>query len=119
MSHTSRPVDLSKRIWITSVTAAGAAGVVATSTPFVASMAPSERARALGAPVEVDLTAIRPGQLLTVEWRGKPVWVLHRTPEMIAALRAPTERLSDPQSSRPQQPRTRATSYARSGPSSA
>lgn len=104
MSHTGKPIDLSRRTWLAATTAAGGAGIVATSMPFVASMTPSERARALGAPVEVDLKTLRPGQLLTVEWRGKPVWVLHRTPEMIEAARAHEERLSDPQSGRPQQP---------------
>lgn len=104
MSHTANLPDLSRRTWLTAATAAGGAGIVATSVPFVASMAPSERARALGAPVEVDLKTLRPGELLTVEWRGKPVWVLHRTPEMIEAARAHAERLSDPKSRRPQQP---------------
>lgn len=104
MSHTAKPVDLSRRTWIATATAAGGAGIVATSVPFVASMAPSERARALGAPVEVDLKAIKPGELLTVEWRGKPVWVLRRTAEMTEALRAHDDLLSDPRSTRKQQP---------------
>jgi ubiquinol-cytochrome c reductase iron-sulfur subunit len=69
----------------TSVT--GGAGVIAASVPFVGSLAPSERARAFGAPVEVDIASIKPGELRTVEWRGKPAWVLRRTPQMIDALR--------------------------------
>ena len=104
MSHTAPPPDPSRRTWLTAATAAGGAGIVATSAPFIASMAPSERARALGAPVEVNLKSIRPGELLTVEWRGKPVWILHRTPEMVEATRAHADRLADPQSQRPQQP---------------
>lgn len=104
MSHAAKPVDLSRRTWIATAAAASGAGIVATSAPFVASMSPSELARGLGAPVEVDLKAIKPGELATVEWRGKPVWVLHRTAEMIEALRAHDELLSDPHSRRQQQP---------------
>jgi ubiquinol-cytochrome c reductase iron-sulfur subunit len=64
-------------------TAGGAAGigaVVASVVPFVSSMEPSERAKAAGAPVEVDISKLKPGQIITVEWRGKPVWILKRTP---------------------------------------
>lgn len=104
MPQAATPTNSSRRVWLTSATAMGSVGFVATSVPFIASMAPSERARALGAPVEVNVGTIRPGQLLTVEWRGKPVWVLHRTPEMLEATRTVVERLSDPQSLRPQQP---------------
>jgi ubiquinol-cytochrome c reductase iron-sulfur subunit len=104
MSHTATPTDLSRRFWIATTCAAGGAGIVATSVPFVASVAPSERARALGASVEVDVSAIKPGELKTVEWRGKPVWVLHRTAEMMDALRTHDDLLSDPSSKREQQP---------------
>lgn len=104
MSHTATSTDLSRRIWIATTCAAGGAGIVATNVPFIASMAPSERARALGAPVEVDVNAIKPGELRTVEWRGKPVWVLHRTAEMSEALRTHDDLLSDPNSKREQQP---------------
>jgi ubiquinol-cytochrome c reductase iron-sulfur subunit len=74
-------------------------GVVGTAfalTPFVLSMMPSARAKASGAPVEVDISKLEPGQLLTVEWRGKPVWILHRTPEMLKSLAASEKLLADP-----------------------
>ena len=77
-------------------------GVVGTAfavTPFVLSMLPSARARAAGAPVEVDISKIEPGQLLTVEWRGKPVWILRRTPEMLKSLSQDVKFLADPDSS--------------------
>ncbi len=104
MSHTATSTDLARRHWIAATSAAGGVGIAATCVPFIASMAPSERARALGAPVEVDVSAIKPGKLQTVEWRGKPVWVLHRTVEMSEALRKHDELLSDPNSTREQQP---------------
>lgn len=92
--------DSARRHWIVVASAAGGAGIVATSVPFVVSMAPSERARALGAPVEVDVGLIKPGELRTVEWRGKPVWVLRRTTDMLGSLRSHDALLSDPHSSR-------------------
>ena len=92
--------DPARRLWLTAATAAGGAGIVATSVPFVASMAPSERARAFGAPVEADVGSIKPGELRTVEWRGKPVWVLRRTTGMLESLRSHDDLLSDPHSSR-------------------
>ncbi|MHB8535475.1 MAG: ubiquinol-cytochrome c reductase iron-sulfur subunit [Sulfuricaulis sp.] len=76
-------------------------GVVGTAfaiTPFVLSMNPSARALAAGAPVEVDISKIEPGQLLTVKWRGKPVWVLDRTPQMLKSLTEDTAMLVDPNS---------------------
>lgn len=81
----------------------GAAGAVA-AWPFIASFEPSERAKAMGAPVEADIGALEPGQLMTVEWRGKPVWILRRTPEMLASLEKDTERLADPLSKSSVQP---------------
>jgi len=98
------PDDADRRLWLGAATAAGGAGLVATAVPFVASLAPSEKARALGAPVDVDLGSLRPGELRTVEWRGKPVWVLRRTAEMLAALETNEQRLADPVSGEPQQP---------------
>ncbi|WP_332774924.1 ubiquinol-cytochrome c reductase iron-sulfur subunit [Polaromonas sp.] len=100
MSHTATLPDPARRVWLTAACAAGGAGIVATSVPFVVSMAPSERARALGAPVEVDVGPIKPGELRTVEWRGKPVWVLRRTTGMLETLRNHDDLLSDPHSSR-------------------
>lgn len=68
------------------------------------SMFPSERARAAGAPIEVDLTKIEPGMLVTQEWRGKPVWILHRTPRMLEEIRENDEVVADPESRQPMQP---------------
>lgn len=79
-------VDRTRRnILVGSCVVGGAAGVTA-AIPFIASMEPSERAKALGAPVEADISKLAPGQLMTLEWRGKPVWILRRTPEMIASI---------------------------------
>ena len=85
---------------------AGVAGVaaVATAVPFVASFAPSERARAMGASVEADITDIAPGGIKTVEWRGKPVWIMRRTPDMLAGLPSLDSELADPASTQNQQP---------------
>jgi len=84
---------------ITTGVAAGVGGV-AVAVPFVASFTPSERAKAAGAPVEVDLSGITPGTMKTVEWRGKPVWVLNRTPEMIESVKRTTGEVADPDSRR-------------------
>ncbi len=94
------PVDTSKRTWLIASTCAGAVGGVATAVPFVSSFQPSERARAAGASVEVDISAIKPGEKLTVEWRGKPVWIVRRTPEQLAALPKNDPQLADPTSAR-------------------
>ena len=83
---------------------AGGAATVAAGVPFVASMFPSERAKAAGAPVEVDISQLAPGERMTVEWRGKPVWIVRRTPEMLAALQGQEAELADPTSARDQQP---------------
>lgn len=98
------PDDADRRLWLGAATAAGSAGLVATAVPFVASLSPSEKARALGAPVDVDVGSLRPGELRTVEWRGRPMFVLHRTPEMIDALARHDTLLADPQSRRSLQP---------------
>ena len=84
--------------------ALGGAGLVATAVPFVQSLEPSARARAEGGPVEIDIAALGPGELKTVVWRGKPVWLLKRTPEMVASLARDTALLADPASSRSDQP---------------
>jgi ubiquinol-cytochrome c reductase iron-sulfur subunit len=81
----------------------GAAGAVA-AWPFIASFEPSERAKALGAPVEADIGSLEPGQLMTVEWRGKPVWILRRTKEMLATLAKDATLLADPMSRQSEQP---------------
>lgn len=97
------PNDPERRRWIMAASVTGGAGAVAASVPFVASLAPSERARSLGASVQVDVHAIGSGELVTVEWRGKPVLVLRRTPSMLAALRSHDDLLADPRSARREQ----------------
>lgn len=99
-SETLAASDPGRRRWLTAVSVSGGAGIAVTAVPFVASMAPSERARALGAPVEISIGALGPGELKTVEWRGKPVWVLRRTPAMIRSLDGHDDLLADPRSER-------------------
>ena len=96
--------DTDRRTWLIATSAVGGVAAVATAVPFVASFAPSERARAMGAAVEVDISDIPPGGMKTVEWRGKPVWIVRRSPEMLAALKNPSPDLADPNSQRDQQP---------------
>ena len=103
MSATT-PMDPDRRLWITATSVVGGAGLVASAVPFVASLAPSERARAQGAPVEVDLQGLQAGELRTVEWRGKPVFVLRRTQGMLDSLARHDELLADPPSRRSEQP---------------
>jgi ubiquinol-cytochrome c reductase iron-sulfur subunit len=93
-------IDPSRRVWVGIACGAGAVGVGAAAVPFVSSFAPSERAKAAGAAVEVDIGALRPGEMQTVEWRGKPVWILKRTPEQLAELPKLDAKLADPQSKR-------------------
>jgi len=93
-------VDHGKRTWLIATGCAGAVGGVATAVPFVSTFQPSERARAAGAAVEADISAIKPGEKLTVEWRGKPVWIVRRTPEQVAALAKNDAELADPKSDR-------------------
>ncbi len=87
-----------RRFLVAATTVVGGAGVVAAAIPFLASWQPSARAQAAGAPVEVDISQIEPGQLIRVEWRGQPVWVLRRTEEMLESLDVLTPRLRDPDS---------------------
>jgi ubiquinol-cytochrome c reductase iron-sulfur subunit len=97
-------LDRSRRTWIAVTCGAGAVGGVATAVPFVSTFAPSERAKAAGAPVRVDIGALQPGEKMTVEWRGKPVWILRRTSEMLASLKTNDAQLADPDSNRTQYP---------------
>ena len=78
---------------------------MAAAVPFVVSMWPSERAKAAGAPVETDISGLAPGELAVIEWRGKPVWILRRTKEMIASLKTVEPRLTDPESKSSEQPK--------------
>jgi ubiquinol-cytochrome c reductase iron-sulfur subunit len=93
-------VDPSRRAWVGIACGAGAIGGVAAAVPFVSSFAPSERAKAAGAAVEVDISNLKPGEMATVEWRGKPVWILRRTEEQLASLAKTDSKVADPQSSR-------------------
>ena len=90
-------VDQDKRNFLIAATACtGAIGAATVAVPFIGSMLPSERAKAAGAPVEVDISKIAPGSIMTAEWRGKPVWIINRTPEQTADLSKLNDLLSDP-----------------------
>ncbi|NOZ09706.1 MAG: ubiquinol-cytochrome c reductase iron-sulfur subunit [Gammaproteobacteria bacterium] len=98
-------VDKKRRRFLVNLTAGvGAVGSGFAVAPFVMSMTPSERAKAAGAPVEVDISKLEPGQLLTVKWRGKPVWLLNRTPVMMDSLKGLADILEDPESTDAEQP---------------
>lgn len=98
-------VDQGRRQLLTAATTlTGAAGVAFAAVPFLASWQPSARARALGAPVEIDISKLEPGAMLKVEWRGKPVWVVRRTPAMLETLGAGDGLLADPGSEQSRQP---------------
>lgn len=98
-------VDAGRRRFLTVATSAvGGVAVVGMATPFVLSFLPSERAKAAGAPVEVDISKIEPGQKVNIEWQGKPVWILSRTPTQLANLTKLTDKLVDPHSEVEQQP---------------
>ncbi len=102
---TEATVDRDKRRFLIAATSVvGGVGVVATAVPFVMSFVPSERAKAAGAPVEVDISKVEPGQKINVEWRGKVCWIVNRTPQMVADLPKMDDRLVDPHSDVPQQP---------------
>ena len=98
-------VNQQKRNFLIAATAGvGALGAAAVAVPFVGSMLPSERAKAAGAPVEVDVSKIQPGTMITAEWRGQPVWIINRTDEMTAELAKHNDQLSDPNCEVAQQP---------------
>jgi ubiquinol-cytochrome c reductase iron-sulfur subunit len=103
MNQQEKP-DRKRRNLIIATSVVGGAATAAAAVPFVTSMWPSERAKAAGAPVEADLATIAPGELRVFEWRGKPVWVIRRTQEMLEALKAAAPQLSDPQSKSSKQP---------------
>ncbi len=94
------PIDKDKRNWIVTTGVIGGAGALTAAVPFGCSFNPSERAKAAGASVEVDISAMKPGEKLTVEWRGKPVWIVRRTPEQLAGLAKLDPQLADPKSER-------------------
>jgi ubiquinol-cytochrome c reductase iron-sulfur subunit len=97
-------LDRGKRGFLIATSVVGGVATVGAAAPFVASMFPSERAKALGAPVEVDIAKLAPGEMLRVEWRGKPVWVVRRTEEMLASIPASDDKVTDPDLSVDAQP---------------
>lgn len=103
-SFTKGEMSGRRRFLLVTTSVVGAIASVGVATPFLRSMMPSERAKAAGAPVEVDIGKLEPGMLLTVEWRGKPVWVLKRTEAMLETLKKLNAQLADPDSKRDQQP---------------
>lgn len=99
MSNEKR-VDSSRRGLLVATCAAGGVAGLATAGAFVSTFQPSERAKAAGAPVEVDISGLAAGEMKTVEWRGKPVWILKRSPEMVASLKKTDAQVADPNSER-------------------
>ena len=98
-------VDTGRRHFLTVATiATGAVGAAFVAVPFLASWKPSARAKAMGAPVEIDIAKLEPGGIVKVEWRGKAIYVLHRTPEMLKQVNAVVGQLRDPQSAQSEQP---------------
>ncbi len=93
-----------RRFLLGATSVVGGIGVVAAATPFLMSLSPSERARAAGAPVEIDISKMEPGQKIDAEWRGKVVWIVNRTPAMLETLPKMDSRVADPNSDVPQQP---------------
>ena len=105
-------VDLKRRRFLTAATTVvGGVGAAFAAVPFVVSMNPSERAKSLGAPVEVDISKLEEGQLVRVKWRGKPVWVVRRTPDMLDALASLNDTVDDPDSGMEQQPEYAKNAY--------
>jgi ubiquinol-cytochrome c reductase iron-sulfur subunit len=95
-----KQVDSGRRGLLVATCAAGGVAGLATAGAFVSTFQPSERAKAAGAPVEVDIASLVPGEMKTVEWRGKPVWILKRSPEMVASLKKTDGQVADPKSER-------------------
>lgn len=98
-------IDHGRRQFLTTAaTVTGGVGAVATAVPFVSTMTPSARAKAIGAPVEVDVSELKPGERLTIQWQGKPVWILRRTEDTVSTLDTLDNQVSDPESAQNQQP---------------
>jgi ubiquinol-cytochrome c reductase iron-sulfur subunit len=105
-------VDLKRRRFLTAATSVvGSVGAAFAVVPFVASMNPSERAKSLGAPVEIDISKLEEGQMVRVKWRGKPVWVVRRTRDMLDALASLDDAVADPDSGMDQQPEYAKNAY--------
>jgi ubiquinol-cytochrome c reductase iron-sulfur subunit len=115
MNEQEKPDQTRRKLIVATSVVGGVAGLGA-AVPFVASMWPSERARAAGAPVEVNVSALAPGEMAVVEWRGKPVWVIRRTQEMLASLKTVEGRLSDPGSKSSEQPKYAENEYRSAKP---
>jgi len=96
-----KSIDGSRRTWLIAASVVGGVGGVATVVPFVGSFAPSEKAKAAGAAVEVDISHLKPGEMMTVAWRGKPVWILNRTDQMLADVQKANNDVADPNSLKP------------------
>ena len=100
-----KEMDQGKRRFLVAATSvAGGVATGAVAVPFVTSMLPSERAKAAGAPVEVDISKLAPGEQMTVEWRGKPVWIVRRTKEMLETVSKGDDKVADPDSKKLMQP---------------
>lgn len=93
-------INQARRNILIATTCAGGAATVAAAVPFVASMLPSERAKAMGAPIEADVSYLAPGEMMRVEWRGQPVWIVHRTEAMLNDIKADDGKVADPKSER-------------------
>jgi ubiquinol-cytochrome c reductase iron-sulfur subunit len=97
MANKSKKVNLDRRRFlVTATSVTGAIGATALGVPFVSSMLPSEKAKAAGASVQVDVSKVEQGKVLTTEWRGQPVWILNRSDEMIDSLKSNPKKLADP-----------------------
>ena len=109
-------VDKTRRNLVVATSVVGGVAGVAAAVPFVASMWPSERAKAAGAPVEADISRLAPGEMAVIEWRGKPVWIIRRTKEMIESLKEVAPRLTDPASKASEQPKYAENEYRSAKP---
>jgi ubiquinol-cytochrome c reductase iron-sulfur subunit len=111
----SEGVDKGRRRFLTAATSVvGGVGAAFAAVPFLSSFQPSAKAQAIGAPVEVDISKLEPGQLMTVQWRGKPVWIVYRTKEMLDALPKLDDQVRDPKSENVDQQPKYATNETRS-----
>jgi ubiquinol-cytochrome c reductase iron-sulfur subunit len=115
MNDQAKP-DKTRRNLVVATSVVGGAAAAGAAIPFVASMLPSERAKAAGAPVEVDISRLAPGEVGIYEWRGKPVWVIRRTQEMIDSLKAVVPNLTDPDSKSSRQPQYAENEYRAAKP---
>ncbi|MEZ5447044.1 MAG: ubiquinol-cytochrome c reductase iron-sulfur subunit [Gammaproteobacteria bacterium] len=101
----SDEVDKDRRRFLTvTASAVGGTGVVAAAVPFVAYLEPSARTKAIGGPVEVDIGKLQPGEKMIAKWRGKPIWIMRRTEEMVQDLKGLDDRVIDPNSDKSEQP---------------